>query len=202
MGAMQAQDFQMAKWAVGLRLLNATNETIEDAYNRGTVLRTHLMRPTWHFVSADDIHWLLELTAPKIKASINSRHRDLGLTSAVLSKSNNLIRNALTETKSLTREELDGHFQKAGIKTDQNRLSHLMLWAELSGIACSGPVIDKKLSYALLSDRVPQKKTLTRDESLANWRNATLRAMVLQHYRILPGGRVWLLPMHGKRLNL
>lgn len=72
MGAMQAQDFAMSKWAVGIRLQNATITDFEDAFNRGEIIRTHLMRPTWHLVSADDIHWLLELTAPKIKSGMKS----------------------------------------------------------------------------------------------------------------------------------
>src|SRR5665648_352147 len=72
MGAMQAQDFAMAKWAVGLRLLNPTNAKIEKALNEGEILRTHVMRPTWHFVASDDIYWLLDLTANKIKSSMLS----------------------------------------------------------------------------------------------------------------------------------
>ncbi len=167
MGAMQAQDYAMAKWAIGLRLLNATDETVEDAYNRGAILRTHVMRPTWHFVSANDIYWMLNLTADKIKASTNSRHRNLELTPALLNNTNSLIHKALSGGRNLTRDELKRIFEEAGIKTGGNRLSHLMFWAELNGIVCSGPVTGNKLTYALLTERVPQKKTLTRDESLA-----------------------------------
>jgi len=73
MGAMQAQDFAMAKWAVGLRLLNPTNSTIETALNKGEIIWTHLMRPTWHFVAAEDVYWLLNLTANKIKQAMKPR---------------------------------------------------------------------------------------------------------------------------------
>ena len=59
MGAMQAQDYNMAKWAIGVRLQNTTDSIIEDAFNKGEILRTHVLRPTWHFVSADDIYWML-----------------------------------------------------------------------------------------------------------------------------------------------
>ena len=86
MGAMQAQDFNQAKWAIGARLPHATEKQIEDAFNRGEIIRTHLMRPTWHFVSADDIYWLLELTEKQIKSITKSRHRDLGLTENELKK--------------------------------------------------------------------------------------------------------------------
>ena len=67
MGAMQAQDYNMAKWAVGIRLPGSTEKMIEEAVNSGEILRTHLLRPTWHFVSPDDINWMLDLTAPRLK---------------------------------------------------------------------------------------------------------------------------------------
>lgn len=83
MGAMQAQDFAMAKWAVGLRLLDSTNAKIENAINKGEIIRTHVLRPTWHFVSADDIYWLLDLTSAKIKSGTNSRNKELELSEAI-----------------------------------------------------------------------------------------------------------------------
>ena len=167
MGAVQAQDYAMAKLAVGLRLLQATDNTIESAFNRGEIIRTHIMRPTWHFVAAEDIYWLLELTAPKIKSSVKSRHRDLEITPDLLSRSNDIIGKALLERKLLTREELAIEFGKADINVSNNRLSHLMFCAELEGLICSGPVRGKKQTYALLEARVPRTKMLTRDESLA-----------------------------------
>jgi len=75
MGAMQAQDYAMVKWAIGVRLPNTIDRAIEAAIDNGEIIRTHLLRPTWHFVSADDIYWLLGLTAPQIKASLKSRHK-------------------------------------------------------------------------------------------------------------------------------
>lgn len=91
MGAIQAQDYNQAKWAIGVRLPQLTEEQIESAFNQGEIIRTHLMRPTWHFVSADDIYWLLELTAKQIKSAMKARNRDLGLTEAVLGKSQEVL---------------------------------------------------------------------------------------------------------------
>ena len=91
MGAMQAQDFNQAKWAIGVRLPYLTEAQIESAFNNGEIIRTHLMRPTWHFVSADDIYWMLELTAKQIKSTTKSRNRDLGLTEIVLGKSKEIL---------------------------------------------------------------------------------------------------------------
>jgi hypothetical protein len=167
MGAMQAQDYSMAKWAVGIRLLDSTVNKIEKAYDKGEIIRTHLMRPTWHFVSAGDIYWMLKLTAPQIKSASKSRDKELELTEAIFVKSNNIIEKALSKSKCLTREELKKEFDAAKIKTDNNRLSHLLLRAELDEIVCSGPIKDNKQTYALLSERVPYKRVLTHDESLA-----------------------------------
>jgi hypothetical protein len=66
MGAMQAQDFPMAKWAVGLRMPVSTQQLIEMAFDKGEIFRTHLLRPTWHFVSAEDLYWMIQLSAPQI----------------------------------------------------------------------------------------------------------------------------------------
>jgi len=167
MGAMQAQDYAMAKWAIGVRIPGITEKQIVNAIDKGEIIRTHLMRPTWHFVSAEDIHWMLQLTAPYIKSSLRLRHKELELTDAILKKSNKIVEKALTQNNYLTREELVHEFSKAKIVTDNNRASHLLLTAELEGIACSGPISGKKQTYALLEKRVPKTKTLKKDEALA-----------------------------------
>ena len=167
MGAMQAQDLNMAKLAVGIRLPNSTDKLIETAINNGEILRTHLLRPTWHFVSPDDIYWMLDLTAPQIKAVTKSRDKNLELNEIIYRKSNSIIEKALADGRHLTRDELVAKLEKANIITDNNRASHLMLRAELDGIICSGKIKNKKQTYALLSDRVPKTKILKRDEALA-----------------------------------
>ncbi len=86
MGAVQAQDYSMAKLAIGLRTLNPSDEKIEAAFNRGEIIRTHLLRPTLHFVSADDVYWMLELTSSHIKSALKSRHKHLELSESVLAK--------------------------------------------------------------------------------------------------------------------
>ncbi len=166
MGAMQAQDLGMAKWAIGVRLPGSTENIIEDALNKAEIIRTHLMRPTWHFVSPDDIYWMLELTAPQIKSSMSSRDRELGLTKSVYSKSNKIIEKVLLKQKQLKREDIKAELENANISTDNNRLSHLLFRAELEGIICSGEIYGSKQTYALLSERVPNKKVLTRQEAL------------------------------------
>ena len=167
MGAMQAQDYAMAKWAIGTRISELTDENIEASLNKGEIIRTHLMRPTWHFVATEDVYWMLELTAPHIKSAIHTRHQQLGFSEDIMTKSSRILTKALEKAGSLTRVELSELYRKNGIRTDENRLSHLMLRGEMDGIVCSGPVKNGKQTYALLKERVPKGKILTREESLA-----------------------------------
>jgi len=167
MGAMQAQDFYMAKWAVGIRLPTSTDRIVQQAIDSHEILRTHLLRPTWHFVSADDIYWMLELSAPQVKALMKSGNKSLELTNSVFKKSNSIIERALEGNKHLTREELMTILQQAKINTDSIRSAYLMMQAELDKIVCSGITKDKKQTYTLLSERVKKSKTLHKEEALA-----------------------------------
>jgi hypothetical protein len=167
MGAVQAQDFAMAKLALGLRIMNPSDEEIEAAFNHGEIIRTHLLRPTLHFVSAEDIYWMLELTSPQIKSSLKSRLKELELSENILKQSSLILEKMLSGGYNLNREEIASEFKKANINTGDNRLSHLLLAAELDGLICSGPVKLNKHTFGLLRERVPSKKTLSREESLA-----------------------------------
>jgi len=166
--AVQAQDFAGAKWSLGLRLRKATDSQIERAFNEGAILRTHLLRPTWHFVTPADIGWLLALTAPRVHAASAHMVRSLELDAAVFKRSNAALAKALQGGQHLTRSELEEVLQKVGIATDVgNRMAYLMMGAELDGVICSGPRRGKQFTYALLEDRAPQAKTMERDEALA-----------------------------------
>lgn len=167
MGAMQAQDYQMAKFAVGLRLPNASEKMVQQAIDAGEILRTHVLRPTWHFVSSENIRWMLALTAPRILKSMKSSLVKLELSPTFLTKSLNSIEKALTKEKQLPRKELVRILEESGFKNEDNRMSHIFLFAELHGLICSGKDQDGKYTYALLDDRVPTSKSLHRDEALA-----------------------------------
>jgi Winged helix DNA-binding domain len=167
MGAIQAQDYAMSKWAVGVRLREPMLRHIDDSLLKGEIIRIHVLRPTWHLVSAEDVHWMIKLTAPKIRSSMTARNKQLELSEAVISKTNRILESSLENGVSLTRDELAKKFGSAGIRTDENRLSHILFEAELETIICSGPEKENKQTYALLDHRVPVKKDLSRDESLA-----------------------------------
>jgi hypothetical protein len=168
MGAMQAQDYAMVKWALGVRLPHSTNKSVEAAMDKGDILRTHVLRPTWHLFAAGDVRWMIQLTAPHIQKLVKGRHADLELTKEVLSKSRKVLEKTLRDGNFSTREELVVAFNQANIATDENRASHLFVAAELDGLICSGVVKKGKLTYALLDERVPQTKVLNRDQALAS----------------------------------
>jgi hypothetical protein len=167
LGAVQAQDYAGAKWALGLRLQHATDANIEQAMTDGSILRTHVLRPTWHFVVPEDIRWLLALTAPRVHATNAYYYRMLELDKAIFTRSNTALAKALRDGQQLTRAELASILRQADIAIDGLRLVHLIIAAELDGIICSGARRGKQFTYALLDDRVPLTKTLERDEALA-----------------------------------
>jgi hypothetical protein len=170
LGAVQAQDYAAAKWALGLRLSGATDNVLEQAFASGAILRTHIMRPTWHFVTPADIRWMLMLTAPRVLAASAYYFRISELDDTVFQKSNDVLVEALQGGKQLTRTELASALQQAGIACHNLlRLGYIIIHAELDGILCSGARRGKQFTYALLDERAPQTRTLGRDEALAGF---------------------------------
>ena len=141
------------RWACGRKHL--TDADVDRAFDEGAILRTHLMRPTWHFVAPADIRWILALTAPRVHAANAYMYRKLGLKDATFARSRKVLERALRGGKQLTRSELDAALRRAGIAADGLRLAYLMMHAELSGVICSGPRRGKQFTYALLDERAP-----------------------------------------------
>ena len=164
--AMQAQEYAMAKWAIGLRLPQATDNMIETAFANGEILRTHLMRPTWHFVTPKDIRWLLQLTAPRVEAINAYTYREQNLDNKIFKRSNDIITKALEGGKQLMRTELQAILKQKKIIADGIRLSCLMMKAELEGIICSGARKGNQHAYALLDERAKPVKAMTKKEAL------------------------------------
>ncbi|MCA1559991.1 MAG: winged helix DNA-binding domain-containing protein [Acidobacteria bacterium] len=167
LGAMQAQDYAAAKWAIGLRANAVTEADVERAFNAGTILRTHVLRPTWHFVTPADIRWMLALTAPRVHAVNGYYYRKFELDAGTFARSRAALERALQGGKQLTRPELAFILQRAGIPADGLRLGYLMMHAELDAVICSGRRRGNQSTYALLEERVPFATTLQRDEALA-----------------------------------
>jgi len=168
LGAVQAQEYAAAKWGLGLRLRNVIDNDVERAFTEGTILRTHLLRPTWHFVTPADIRWILELTAPQIRAISAYYVRKAGLDGALLGRSGDVMAHALEGNNYLTRDELRDRLEAAGIATgDSIRMSYIMMHAELDRIVCSGPRRGRQFTYALLDERAPAGPSYPREVALA-----------------------------------
>lgn len=166
-GAVQGQEYAQTKWGLGLRLPHLVDNDIEKELSDGNLLRTHLLRPTWHFVASDDIHWLLKLTAPRVNAANAFMYRKLELNDAVFNKCNAILTNLLQGNKHLTRIEINDEFKKNKIEAQGHRLSYIMMRGELDGIICSGIRRGNQFTYALMSERVPKSKMLSKEEALA-----------------------------------
>lgn len=166
LGAVQAQDYAMAKWAVGSRG-SATEKEVEEAVNSGKIIRTHILRPTWHFVSADDIYWMLDISGPVVKRLFASIARQHGYDDKKLDQVNSAIEKLLAGNNHLTRDEI---MQELNIQKASGDLSPviIMMNAELDGLVCNGRMKGKKITYALLEERVSKPKSaLTNEEALA-----------------------------------
>ena len=168
LGAVQAQDYHGAKWALGQRTRGATAQSVERAFDAGAIVRTHVLRPTWHFVTPADLRWLLVLTAPRVSQAMAYYNRLLELTPAVFRRSHAAIARALRGGRHLTRAELALVLRRAKVgPVRTQRLGHLMMQAELDAVVCSGPRRGNQFTYALVEERVPPARPRARDDALA-----------------------------------
>jgi len=167
-GAVQAQDPAAARWAVALRLRAATTEAdLARALAEGTILRTHALRGTWHLVVPGDARDLLALSAPRVLAGARSRHRELGLDAATVKTGRAAIARALRGGHQ-TREALRAALERAHVSTEGQRLSHLLMIAELQAIAVSGAPVDGQPTHAAFDERVPaRREPFDREDALA-----------------------------------
>lgn len=166
-GAVQSQDFSGAKWSIAQRSRDTTDTDLDRLFNSGEILRTHAMRPTWHFVMPEDIRWIQELTAHRVHALSKSRYRELEIDEHVAGQARELFARALEGGTHLTRVELGEALQRGGIEADGQRLGYLAMWAELDAVICSGPRKGKQHTYALLDERVPPARAIDPEDALA-----------------------------------
>jgi hypothetical protein len=167
LGAVQAQDYLGALWAIGLRMKAATEKTIEQAICDRKIIRTWPMRGTLHFVTPEDVRWMLALLAPRIITNAVRRHRQLELDAATFARSEILFTRALQEGRQLTRPEMMDVLEQDGISTAGQRGYHILWWAAQTGLICFGPRQGKQDTFVLLDDWLPDGKTLSRGKSLA-----------------------------------
>ncbi|MDU1891027.1 MAG: winged helix DNA-binding domain-containing protein [Dysgonomonas sp.] len=166
MGAVQAQDYKMVKWALGLRLGSATIKDVEDSLHSGEIIRTHIMRPTWHLVPAEDLRWMMLLTGKRIKAAHRSYGYHRFIDDELCNKGNDHIVKILEGNNHLTKQEIGEELIKAGIAADPAHIAHFIMSAEVDGLICSGADKKNKVTYALLDERIPPTKELHKEEAL------------------------------------
>ena len=167
-GAVQGQEYAEAKWSLAERTGSCVDADVEAAFARGDIIRTHVLRPTWHFVAREDVRWILRLTRPRVHALSRYYYKQLELDADVFAAGHAVLRRALADGVALTRRELAECFAAAGIEAGSLRLGYLLMHAELEELICSGPRRGKQHTYALLDDRVPPSPLdeLSRDQAL------------------------------------
>ena len=163
---VQSQDPYGAKWSLGMRLKGATDASLERDYSAGKFLRTHILRPTWHYVLPEDIRWILDLTAPHVLRANRPQEQRLGLDAKLLVRSEQLILKALEGGRHQTREALGEVLARGGVKTKGQALAYVMMTLELHGLVCSGAMQEKQHTYALLDERAPKGKKVGREEGV------------------------------------
>lgn len=167
LGAMQAQEYAYAKWAIGLRSTGLTDSNVDRALADGRLLRTHILRPTWHFVTPEDIRWLLPLSAPRVHQQNAPIYRRTGLDDETHARSRQIMVAALRDGNHLTRRELGEHLRQGGVDPgDTLRLAYIVMHAELEGVVVSGGRRGKQFTYALLDERAPAGTACDRDTAL------------------------------------
>lgn len=166
-GAVQAQEYGPARWALGQRTTGLSDAAVARAFDAGEILRTHVMRATWHFVAPEDIRWLQALTGPRVRAASASVLGANALDARTLARSKDVIARALEGGNFLTRQELAAVLGRARIAASGQRLAYIVMDAELEAVICSGPRRGKQFTYALVDERAPRTPPRDRDDALA-----------------------------------
>jgi hypothetical protein len=167
-GAVQAQEYGPARWALGQRLSGAYDDAaLAAAFDDGRLLRTHVLRPTWHFVTPSDLRWMLALTGPRIARAMAPYDRRMEIDEALVGRACAVFERTLAVAPHCTRAELADALAAAGIAASGQRLAHLVMHAELRAVVCSGPRRGRQFTYALVDQRVPQTERRDEDEALA-----------------------------------
>jgi Winged helix DNA-binding domain len=167
LGAMQAQDYLGALWAIGLRSPNSTETDIEKAIADRTIIRTWPMRGTLHFVAPADVRWMLELLTPSVMAASKRRQQQLELDDKTLARSRILVTKALQRNQQLKREAIYSLLEDGHIPAGNQRGYHILWRLAQEGIICFAARQGKQPTFALLDEWVKPTKKLNREEALA-----------------------------------
>lgn len=168
LGAVQAQDYHAALWAVGLRTSDANEADVEAAIAGGQIIRTWPMRGTLHLVAAADVRWMLTLLASRVIALDAARQqREYGLDERLAGRCAEVVARALEGGRRLTRSAVYEVLESAGIATGQQRGLQIIGLLAQQAVLCQGPREGRQPTFALLHEWAPQARELPRDQALA-----------------------------------
>jgi hypothetical protein len=167
LGALQAQDYHQALWAIGLRSQFSTVTDIEQTIADRKIVLTWPMRGTIHFVPPEDVRWMLKLSALRTLAQDNRRLEQLELNQEIIERCKQIIYDALHGNKRISRPLLMQLLEEAGISTKYQRGYHLLWYLAQTGLICLGPREGKQQTFVLLDEWVPGTKELSINEALA-----------------------------------
>ena len=166
--AVQAENHSQASWAVAARCDGLTVDEFDEVYDRGDILRTHVLRPTWHYVTPDDIRWLLDITRPRLIRIYEQVAVQEGMDQATVARCTATIVEALADRPDQTRNELGDRLAAEGLPASGRVLSTVVWNAELEGVVCSGSLAGSSdHTYDLLERRAPDARRLDDDEAMA-----------------------------------
>jgi len=166
-GGMQFQEYPVARWSIGQRAVGLAEADVDRALAEASVVRTHVLRDTWHLVAAEDLRWMMGLTGPRIHQRNATMYRRLDLDAELLARTDALLRNALAGGEQLSRREIAAVLDGSGIAADGMRLGYILMHAEIELVVCSGALQGKQQTYALVDERVPAARSMSRDDALA-----------------------------------
>ena len=170
MGAMQAQEYRMMRWAVAMRTRKPSLKAFRKAYDSGEIVRLHLMRGTWQLVTSDDYWPMLGLCSPKALSVIKGwmASNKMSIPDEELFRIRDILVRTADDRGSVTKEDFIQALAEHDIRMDDHRLSYHIRMAELSGILCSGDLLPMKATYALTANKLPAPTPIDRDEVLMN----------------------------------
>ena len=169
MGAMQAQEYRMMRWAVAMRTRKPSFKAFKKAFDEGQIIRLHLMRGTWQLVSAEDYWMMIGLCAPKSIAVTKGwmSSNKITIPDEELMRVREILVRTAADKRSVTKDDFVLALAEKGLKMDDHRLSYHIRMAEMAGILCSGDLLPLKATYALTADKVKSSAKMDRDEALA-----------------------------------
>ena len=168
MGAMQAQEYRMMRWAVAMRTKKPSVKAFKEAFDSGRIIRLHLMRGTWHLVAAEDYWPMLDLCSTKaisvIKGWMSSNK--ISIPDEELMRIREILLQMAADKRSVTKEDFVQALAEKDIRMDDHRLSYHIRMAEYSGTLCSGDLLPMKATYSLTADKVKSREKMDKDEAL------------------------------------